>query len=140
MSKYLDEIDNIKISEKTKKQWAKEDRWKDNMRSSMTFYRSSFLHGYNDLSEMPDAIDETIEWLLRELIGENMCLMKLESVTITPVTRENYPLDNPARTMHIMTITASPLAIPKHGPQSRKSLREIDKWMKGQRKRKQANE
>lgn len=127
---YPDEVGSIKISEKTKREWAKQDRWKDKMRSSMTFYRSSFLHGYNSLSEMPDAIDETIEWLLRELMGENMCLMKLESVTITPVTREHYPLDNPARTMHIMTITASPLAVPKHGPQSRKSMREIDKWEK----------
>lgn len=131
---YPDKIGDMKISEEAKKQWAKEDRWKDKMRSSMTFYRSSFLHGYNSLSEMPDAIDETIEWLLRELMGENMCLMKLESVTITPVTREEYPLDSPARTMHIMTITAKPLATPKHGPQSRKSMHEIDKWMKEQEK------
>lgn len=133
--KYPDKIGDIPISEETKRAWAKEDRWKDKMRRSMTFYRSSFLHGYNELIEMPDAIDETIEWLLRELMGENMCLMKLESVVITPVTREDYPLDSPARTMRIMTITASPLGVPKHGPQSRVERRKIDEWEAEQRER-----
>lgn len=133
--KYPDKIGDIPISEETKRAWAKEDRRKDKMRQSMTFYRSSFLHGYNGLTDMPDAIDQTIEWLLRELMGENLCLMKLESVTILPVTREEYPLSNPARAIHIMTITASPLGVPKHGPQSRVERRKIDEWEAEQRER-----
>lgn len=119
------------ISKKAKRKWAKEEhkeeRKKDKLRSQMVFYRSSWLACYEHDIDFPDAIDRTVESLLALLIGENLCLMALESVTVTPFVRENYPLDSPARTMRVVTITAKPMGIPQLTPMSRASRERIDK-------------
>lgn len=96
------------------------DEEKARFRKTLTYFRSAYICG----DERPDAIDETIQRLLNELSGENMCYMDLHQVVVTPVPLFDYPEDDPRRMQYIVTILAKVAnGYPRHIPQSRTSCR-----------------
>ncbi len=96
---------------------SKEDRAR--LRHHMAFFRSSYVCG--EPRDLHNAIDDAIEGLLNELIGEQVCLMTVEQVTVTPVMCPVYPEADPRRSQYIVTILARPLPgqYPRDIPHSR---------------------
>ena len=92
------------------------------LRKSMKYFRSAYMGS----DQIPEGIDETIERLLNELSGENLCIMSVEHVTITQVTLGKFSDPDPRRYQYVVTVLAkSARGYPRHIPQSRRSYNSL---------------
>jgi len=92
------------------------------LRQQMTFFRSIYVcgDGQRGFDQMDNAIDEAIERCRNELAGENLCLMSVMQVIVTPVTLNEYSDPDARRHQYIVTVLAKPLrGYPQETPQSR---------------------
>ncbi|SRR6266567_146764 len=88
------------------------------LRQKMTFFRS--LHVVGDRTRLDDEIDQTIERCLHELMGENLCIMAVQQVTVTQMILSHLPEQDPRHYQYIVTILAKPIqGYPQETPQSR---------------------
>lgn len=96
----------------------KEDLQRAKLRQKMTFFRS--IHVAGDGTRLDDDIDKAIERCLHELIGENLCMMAVQQVTVTQIILTHFSEQDPRRYQYIVTILAKPIhGYPQETPQSR---------------------